>query len=258
MFKAFSFINFLVDSKNQYSVHSPFVFNLITKSLYKEIDKKEDWNTYLKIRKEFSRNNKKIEVTDFGAGSKQMLSNKRSVKSIAKKAGISKKRAKLLYKICNYLKPESILEIGTSVGLATFILSISNPDSKITTLEGCPKTSEVALEYFEKYDLENIKLITGEFKKTLPKVLKDNKYDFVFIDGNHTKEATISYFEKFINHTNNNSFFIFDDIYWSKEMSDAWNYIHNHPRVTVSIDTFQWGIVFFKKELQKQHFIIRV
>ncbi len=54
------------------------------------------------------------------------------------------------------------------------------------------------------------------------------------------------------------SVFIFDDIYWSKPMSEAWAIIINHPKVTVSIDTFYWGIVFFRKEQVKEHFTVRV
>jgi hypothetical protein len=56
----------------------------------------------------------------------------------------------------------------------------------------------------------------------------------------------------------NNTVFIFDDIHWSPEMTEAWKTIIKHPKVTVSIDTFFWGIVFFRKEQAKEHFVIRV
>jgi len=54
----------------------------------------------------------------------------------------------------------------------------------------------------------------------------------------------------------NESIWIFDDIHWSKDMEEAWEMIKNHSKVTVTIDTFQWGIVFFRKEQVKEHFII--
>ena len=84
------------------------------------------------------------------------------------------------------------------------------------------------------------------------------KYDLIFFDGNHQKEATIDYFEQCLQHIHNDSVFIFDDIYWSKGMKQAWQHINEHPSVTISIDTFYWGIVFFRKEQKKQHFTIRV
>ena len=58
--------------------------------------------------------------------------------------------------------------------------------------------------------------------------------------------------------THNDSIFIFDDINWSKGMQEAWNKIKAHPQVSVSIDTFFWGMVFFRKEQVKEHFKIRV
>ena len=42
------------------------------------------------------------------------------------------------------------------------------------------------------------------------------------------------------------------------EMEKAWEIIKNHPKVTITIDTFQWGIVFFRTEQEKEHFVIRV
>ena len=56
----------------------------------------------------------------------------------------------------------------------------------------------------------------------------------------------------------NESIWIFDDIHWSDDMEEAWEIIKNHPKVTVTIDTFQWGIVFFREEQKKEHLAIRV
>ena len=56
----------------------------------------------------------------------------------------------------------------------------------------------------------------------------------------------------------NDSLFIFDDIYWSKGMTEAWEIIKEHPQVTVTVDLFNWGLVFFRKEQAKEHFKIRV
>ena len=83
-------------------------------------------------------------------------------------------------------------------------------------------------------------------------------YDFIYFDGNHTRIATLEYFESSLSSINNNSVLLFDDIHWNKEMELAWQDIKNHTQVTVTIDTYQWGFVFFRKEQQKEHFIIRL
>ena len=61
-----------------------------------------------------------------------------------------------------------------------------------------------------------------------------------------------------LKNVHNDSVIIFDDIYWSKDMTDAWWQIIANEKVTLSIDTFQWGMVFFRKEQPKQHFVIRI
>ena len=252
-----SYIFFLIKSKNQHGIHSPFVFNLVTKCFYK----KNNLNS-LKLFKTFKNelllSDQEIEVLDFGAGSKIFSSNKRKVSKIAKHAGISNNRAKLLYKLIQYFEPENILEIGTSVGLSTAVMSISNSKSKIISLEGCPETADIAKKIFEKYQFKNIQVIIGNFNNTLSKALKEKTFDFIYFDGNHTKKATLEYFKTSLTSIHNNSVLLFDDIHWNKEMEEAWTEIKNHPKVTVTIDTFQWGFVFFRKEQQKEHFTVRV
>ena len=254
-----SFFSFLFASTNQHGIHSPFIYDLATKCFYAhQKNYKEQFDKIRSYRKSLLKNNLSIEVTDFGAGSKVFKSNDRKVSDIAKNAGISKKRAELLIKVVHYFNPNHILEIGTSLGIGTACLSLSNPNAKIFSLEGCPETAKIAMDQFRKFYLNNIKVEVGNFKSTLPKNLLNKKYDLIYFDGNHQKEATINYFEQCLHTVHNDSVFIFDDIHWSKGMEEAWNYIKGHKKVTVSIDTYQWGIVFFRKEQPKEHFVIRV
>jgi len=76
--------------------------------------------------------------------------------------------------------------------------------------------------------------------------------DLLYLDGNHTYAATKDYFTMALEKKNNASVFIFDDIYWSKGMTEAWNEIKKHPSVTLSIDTFYFGMVFFKEEIKEK------
>lgn len=257
LFRVNSYIQFLIKSKNQHGVHSPFVFDLLTKCLYQKEDKVV-FNQLDSYRTDLLSNPKVIEVNDFGAGSKVFSSSQRKVSQIAKHVGISKKRSHLLFKLVQYFQSNCILEVGTSLGIATAALSIANPKSRILTLEGCDETANVAQSMFTKYELENIQLIRGDFSKTYPKTIKKHKFDLIYFDGNHTKKATLSYFENCIPFVHNDSVLIFDDIHWSPEMEEAWEEIKKHPEVTITIDTYQWGLVFLRKEQQKEDFIVRV
>ncbi|MCA0931458.1 class I SAM-dependent methyltransferase [Lutimonas saemankumensis] len=251
-----AYFNYLLTSKNQYGVHSPFLFDYLTKGLSgKSI---LDFSKARQFRKELDQSRESVIVQDFGAGSKVFKGNKRSVSKIAKNAGISKKRAKLLAKTLHYFRPENVLEIGTSLGISTAYMSIGAPEAKITTLEGCSSTAGVAKKQFEKFKMNNIKVVEGKFDKTLDLVLKNQQYDLIFFDGNHQKRPTIEYFEKCLKAAHEDSIFIFDDIHWSVEMEEAWEYIKNHGSVKLSVDTFKWGLVFFHTGREKQHFTLRL
>ena len=252
-----SYLKFLYNSKNQHGVHSPFVFDLVTKCFYDKT-KYHDYQSLSEYRKFLLKSKTTIEVTDFGAGSRVFKSNKRQISKIAKTAGISPKRAELLYRIVRYFQPETILEIGTSLGLATSALSLGNKNSKVKTLEGCPQTMAIAKNQCQLQNLNNIKFVNTEFSGYLKTATENCDWKLIYFDGNHSKQATLKYFELLLPTSTNESVWIFDDVHWSLEMEEAWETIKNHPKVTVTIDTFQWGIVFFRAEQKKEHFIIRV
>ena len=253
-----SYLKFLWLSKNEHAVHSPFVFTLITKCFY-DSKPKQEYAVLKKYRKSLLQNKNTIVVTDFGAGSKVFKSNTRAISQIAQTAGISLKRAELLFRITTYFQPKNILEIGTSLGLATSALSLGNKNSEIITLEGCKKTIAVAKNQLQTINCKNVTFINTEFNS----YFKDGNlttvfFDLIYFDGNHQKQATLDYFESLIPTITNETVWIFDDIHWSIQMEEAWEIIKKHPKVTVTIDTFQWGFVFFRREQPKEHFIIRV
>ncbi len=251
-----SYLFFLLKSKNQHGIHSPFVYELVTICFY-DSKKYSEYKAIKTYRNKVLQCNEIIKITDYGAGSRVFKSNERKVSAIAKNAGTTLKKQELLFRLVRYFKPEHILELGTSLGLGTSPLAIANSSSKITTIEGCPNTSKMTQGFFEVFELNNIQLINETFEDFF-KASSSVKYDFVFIDGNHNKEHTLRYFEFLLEKISNHSILIFDDIHWNAEMTEAWQIIIQHPKVTVSIDTYYWGFIFFRKEQEKQHFTIRV
>ena len=245
------------------------MFNLVTKCFYDHTNYPE-YNQLKSYRNSLLANHHTLEVTDFGAGSRVFTSNTRTISKIAKTAGISAKRAELLFRITSYFQPSTILEIGTSLGLATSALALGNPKAKITTLEGCPNTLATANDNFQnsKFHPEtsgpnsNVEFVNTEFYSYLKNFHPEtsgqtSNFQLIFFDGNHSKAATLDYFDLLVPTVTNDTLWIFDDIHWSADMEGAWEKIKNHPKVTVTIDTFQWGLVFFRIEQEKEHFTIR-
>ncbi|WP_281232247.1 O-methyltransferase [Flavobacterium gelatinilyticum] len=257
LFQIKSYLKFLWESKNEHGVHSPFVFNLLTKCFYDKKPKPE-YQILKKYRKSLLENKNFIDVTDFGAGSKVFKSNRRQISKIASTAGISPKRAELLFRVTQYFQPKNILEIGTSLGLATSALALGNPKAKVVTIEGCPNTANAAQNQLAEFDCNNVENVISEFESFLiSENIQAVNYNLIYFDGNHSKKATLAYFDLLLPTIDNDSVWIFDDIHWSEDMEEAWEIIKNHPQVKVTIDTFQWGFVFFRREQPKEHFIIR-
>ncbi|MFN7045661.1 MAG: O-methyltransferase [Flavobacterium sp.] len=253
-----SYIKFLFHSKNEHGVHSPFVFDLVTKCFY-ENTKYPEYEQLKSYRKSLLENKNTIDVTDFGAGSRVFKSNTREISKIAQTAGITPKNAELLFRIVRYFQPKNVLEIGTSLGLATSALSLGNDKAKIITLEGCPNTQKQAQVQLQEQNsnFQNIEFVNTKFSsyfKTLD--LSPITHQLIYFDGNHSKKATLDYFEALLPTVSNDSVWIFDDIHWSADMEEAWEIIKKYPKVSVTIDTFQWGMVFFRTEQEKEHFII--
>jgi predicted O-methyltransferase YrrM len=180
-----SYIKFLWNSKNEHGVHSPFVFDLVTKCFY-------DKTKY----PEYS-----------------LLKN-------------NPKRARLLFRIIRYFKPKTILEIGNPTELNTNIFS-----SEI-----------ISFEEFQKNKLFN----------------NDKTFDFIYFNQNESQKTTLAYFELLLPTITNNAVWIINDIHKSTENENTWDIIKKHPKVKVTIDTFHFGMVFFRAEQEKEDFVIRV
>lgn len=253
----FKYLKYRFNSQTKYDIHSPFVYDLLTKC----INIKEKHVEYLeieKLRKELLNNNKTVEIQDFGAGSLISSSKTRTISQIANNSAKSEKYAQLLFRLVKYFQPEQILELGTSLGISASYIAKAAPDAKIITIEGCENIAEIAKQNFNKLNISNITQLTADFNLILDVVLANNpKPDFIFIDGNHRKEPTLSYFRKCLNYSNSDTVFVFDDIHWSLEMEDAWEEIKKSEEVKLSIDLFFMGLIFLRKESVKQDFIIK-
>lgn len=249
---------FTASNSKGHGMHSPFVFEFITKvmndkTIYHEYEKMEA------LREKLLNNSTVLEIEDFGAGSTVDKKNKRTISSIAKNAAKPMKFGQLLFRMIKHYQPETILELGTSLGITSSYLSLAKPDARLITMEGSKEIADVAKQNFKTLDLKNTELIEGNFDNTLSSVVSDlPSIDFSFIDGNHRQQPTERYFKELLAKTNNDSILVFDDIHWSSEMEAAWESIKNNAAVTCSIDLFFIGIILFRKEFKdKQDFEIR-
>jgi len=249
---------FTASNGHGHGIHSPFVYafirNVLNTKIEHEVSKRIE-----AVRKKLLTDDTILQIEDFGAGSVSKLTNRRSINKIAATSLKPKKFAQLLNRIVKNQQPETIVELGTSLGITTSYLATAVSHAKVFTFEGAVSVSEKAESVFQQLQLQNINLIRGAFNETLPSFLTTiHQIDFAFLDGHHQYEATVRYFEWLLPKIPDSGIVVLDDIHWSSGMEKAWDEIRQHPRVKISIDLFFIGILFFRNEqFEPEHFTIR-
>jgi predicted O-methyltransferase YrrM len=252
-----AYLRHLRKAGNRHDVHSPFVYTLILDVLRKK-GSDRGCSEIEQLRTELLKRDDVIHVRDLGAGSQRSNSSERKVRDIARTALKPRAQAEMLFRLARYCKPRTMLELGTSLGITTLYLARAASDAAVHTIEGSPAVAAIAKENFTRLGASDIILHTGSFRDRLPELLHDiDRLDLVFIDGHHAKAPTLGNFEQCLVKAHNDSIFILDDIHWSPEMEEAWEAIQTHPLVTVTIDLLHMGLVFLRKEQQREHFRLR-
>jgi predicted O-methyltransferase YrrM len=274
------YLSYLHNATDEHGVHSPFVFRLYCdvirrkKARYFQLIRvapgdKLDFSERNQaeisatkaietLRNKLLQDNRKITITDFGAGSRIYKGNERLIRQIAKSAEKSPAFGQLLFRLIHHFQAKTIFDLGTSLGMTTLYQAKGNPDAQVVSFEGCEATATIAQQNFDELACSNIRLVTGNLDHTLQEELqKITRLDFAFFDANHRYQPTVDYFEQCLEKAHEDSIFVFDDIHWSDEMQAAWQYIQTHSEVSVTIDLFYVGIVFFRKKQTKQHFVLK-
>jgi predicted O-methyltransferase YrrM len=243
--------------RNGYGIHSQFAFNLVSRVFRNKIDP-DIVISIEKVRKRMISDRRSINIKDLGSGSKKLKTNLRQVSDIAKYSPVQKKYGVLLSNMAAEFGEPLILEFGTSLGISTMYLAASCTSAIVNTVEGSPALAEIAKENFKEAGIKNIEVFKGSFDEVLPVIINSNiKPGLVFIDGNHRKEPVISYFTQIAEISDNKTVIIIDDINYSREMEEAWNEIKSFEKVTLTVDIFRMGIVFFREGISHNDYIIR-
>jgi predicted O-methyltransferase YrrM len=197
-------------------------------------------------------------VIDYGSGSGRLKSNLRKISDIVKYSSIPARYGSLLANLSAEFGRGGVIELGTSLGVSASYLASMSANTAIYTIEGCPETAKIADDNFRELKLDNIKIYNGTFDDMLG-VMEEKKIcpGLVYIDGDHSGESVLKYFYRIAAISDSETVIVMDDIHSSREMGSAWNIIKQYEKVTLSIDIFRMGMIFFRKGLTRDDIIIR-
>jgi predicted O-methyltransferase YrrM len=240
IFFIYNYFIYRLKAVNEHGVHSPFVFDLLMNVIYN----KNEYYSFQKIEK----------VREELFSSKKII----EISKIAKPYTLPAKYSQLLFRLVNHFMPSQIIEVGTSFGFNTAYMASANSGNSIITIEKDQEIAEIAKQNFKQLKLKNIEQKTGSVDVIL-KTIVANYQNLVFVcfDGDHCKQDVLNYFYICVENVTEESVFVFENMYLSAELIEAWKEIKNDSRVTVTLDMFFMGIVFFRKTQVKQHFVIK-
>jgi predicted O-methyltransferase YrrM len=237
-----------------HGVHSPFFFDIINTLHRNKSDKGLVYKMAEAWRRELLGNRSTIFITDYGTGT----SGPRRICDIASQSSVNKRLGRVLSFFASGAGESDIIEMGTSLGLGTVYLALSNPGARIITIEGCPELASFTADGFKKMKISNVELVNGEFDEVLRNRSADMaKSRLVYIDGNHSGDALKRYFNYFAATENYDRVIIADDIDYSSDMNSAWMEISDDRRVTGALDFGRAGVLFFRQGLSKQYYRVR-
>lgn len=255
-----AWLRFYAKAVTRYQLHAPLAFAL-EEALLRDPRTYYAYDRIERLRAMLREDYHEIEFLDYGAGPRSSALNgktsgKRSVAEIARRSASTAGQGRMLFRLTQFVRPDTILELGSSLGFGSAFLRAAAPKAQFISLEGNAACVDIARRNLELLELPAVDFRVGPFEATLEKALRDlPSLDLAFIDGNHRLEPTLRYFEACLPLARNHSIFVFDDIYWSDEMQSAWQQIKAHPRVRLSLDCWDFGLIAFDSAvLHPQHY----
>lgn len=255
LFAGRSFFNYWLKKEDQYSLQSPFTFSIYSGLVQFLGENKNGDPTIEEFRKSLLKDSSSIEVLDLGAGSKKVPQPVRRITDITRYSTSGIKFCQLYQYFCSLTPADYVVELGTCVGISTRYLSVKTK-GRLFTFEGSPEIQNVAKRKPNPYRTE---YILGQIQETLPAFLDQIPHvDFALIDANHTYQGTLFAFESILSKIHSKSILAIGDIHWTAEMELAWHEIKAHPKVKLSLDFYECGIVLFENPGEKQDLILDI
>lgn len=218
-----SYLKYLLQRKTEFSIHSPFVYEFMKKVLY-DRGTNRDYDLMLRI-------SRLLDGKNFSTRSRR-------------------KQARLLYRLVRYMEPETVLTFGRLSALNTSALALGNLQTKVY-LEQSP----VFLESLNSMGVVNVNLIRhdGDEEEQFERL----NTGFVFFGLDDFGDDTWNNLEEGFGEVDEDTMLVFEGIHHSRHTEAAWEAIKASEDVTLTMDLYCIGVVFFREGIEKQDFVLK-
>lgn len=200
-----------------HGIHSPFVFNFITKV----IEEKTPYHAYDDVRT--------------------------YIEHFPEIAFRENKTHRLLFKIVNYFNLKTILELGAGNGICTLYLTVAASDTRCVSIELLPEKYANAQKMYSQWN-RDVLLSNDRFPAT------NEKKDCIFINLRNYNAPHSQLIACLLSLVHPRSVIIVDGIRTNRKLQTLWKMLVHHNEVIVSLDLFHVGILFFDKKYFKRNY----
>ena len=141
-------------------------------------------------------------------------------------------QGRFLQMLCEWIRPQRVLEIGTFTGFSTICLARGlAEEGQLVTIEAEVENEGIIRKYLEKAGVAGqVQLILGDAKDVIPTL--DGSFDLVFIDADKTSYPF--YYEMVIDKLRTGGVLLADNVLWDGKV------LQDHPkeRDTQAIQAF--------------------
>ncbi len=218
-----SYLKYLMQRKSKYSIHSPFVYDFMVKVLY-DNGSNRDYDLMLRV-------SHLVDGKRFATRSRR-------------------KQARFLYRLVGYLEPETVLSFGKVSALNTSALALGNLQTKVY-LE---QTTEF-LETLSSMGVVNVNLIHPDADEE--EQLERYNTGFVLYGLEDFGEDNWNNLEDGMAQADDDTVLVFEGIHHSRRTEAAWEAIKEGEGVTLTMDLYTMGLVFFREGIEKQDFVLK-
>lgn len=238
----------------RYDVHSPLLSDFV-REVFHDDRKYHAFQLIDGVRNYWKGQRTPVRLRSLGAPSRTTRKSIRSAADLVGSNAIGSGSGKFLFRLALWLKPRQIIEFGTNAGISTLYLHLADTSIPLQTVEGNPEVGRLATETFKRAGVTpSLVASTSLFTEWISRQT-DRAPDrlLFFLDGDHRYSPTLAYVDQLLKWANDQSVIVVADIHWSVGMERAWEELMAHPRVTASLDTYHFGLLFLRKELNGPH-----
>lgn len=162
----------------------------------------------------------------------------------------------LLRRVVSGIGARRVLELGTNTGFSGSYITTATSRPELVTIEYSADLCQLARQNIGRFS-QSFTIMNTLFDNAIDELRdKGERFDCAFIDGQHERRATVHYAERVEPLMSPKGVLVFDDIYWSDDMNQAWKEICLSPRYGLTLDLGWKGIAVLSDGGPKRHFDI--